>query len=225
MSAAIASAAGVGGRFSFGLQGPDSEFPGSQFQPSWSPDCTMIAYASDNDIWVMTTDGTNPRNLTTGTVNIGGRTLSDGKDEQPAWSPDGTQIVYVSDRAGGDTDIWVMNADGTGHRVLHDNSDPEWKPAWSPEGDRILFAHNPGEPGTDANIWTMDAETGLDWELISKATADDLRFNETAESNPPGHPKAPHPNNAKPHKNPQTTARSASLGAATPPAAPTARQT
>ena len=179
---------------------PDSEFPGSQFQPSWSPDCTMIAYASDNDIWVMNndiwvmnTDGTNPRNLTSGAITIDGRTLGDGKEEQPAWSPDGTRIVYVSDRAGGDTDIWVMNADGTGHRVLHDNSDPEWKPAWSPEGDRILFAHNPGEPGTDANIWTMDAETGLDWELISRATADDLRFNEAAESNPAWSPKGTPP--------------------------------
>ena len=86
-----------------------------------------------------------------------------------------------------------MNTDGTGHRVLHDNSDPEWKPAWSPEGDRILFAHNPGEPGTDANIWTMDAETGLGWELISRATADDVRFNAAAESNPTWSPKGTPP--------------------------------
>ena len=172
---------------------------GSKFQPSWSPDCTMIAFASnsdgDDDIWVMNmnTNNRNPRNLTTGSITVDGRTLADGRDEQPAFSPNGDQIVYVSDRAGGDTDIWVMNTDGTGHRVLHDNSDPEWKPAWSPEGDRILFAHNPGEPGTDANIWTMDAETGLGWELISRATADDVRFNAAAESNPTWSPKGTPP--------------------------------
>ena len=161
---------------------------GSQFQPSWSPDGTRIAYASgqdgDNDIWVMNADGTGRRNLTTGTLTAGGRTLGDGKEEQPAWSPDGTRIVYVSDRAGGDNDIWVMNADGTGHRNLHDNNNPEWKPAWSPQGDRIVFVHNTGQPDADNDIWTMDAQTGQNWTLITKATADDLRFNAAAESNP-----------------------------------------
>ena len=162
--------------------------PGSQFQPSWSPDGTRIVYASgqdgDNDIWVMNADGTGRRNLTTGTLTAGGRTLGDGKEEQPAWSPDGTRIVYVSDRNGGDNDIWVMNADGTGHRNLHDNNNPEWKPAWSPQGDRVVFVHNTGQPDADDDIWTMDAQTGQNWTLITKATADDVRFNAAAESNP-----------------------------------------
>ena len=167
---------------------PDSEFPGSQFQPSWSPDATMIAYTSDqggdNDIWVMNADGSNPRNLTTGVLFTGGRILTDGKEEQPAWSPDGSRIVYVSDRNGGDNDIWVMNADGTGHRNLHDNNNPEWKPAWSPDGSRIVFVHNTGEDDADDDIWTMDAQTGQGWTLITTATADDVRFNAAAESNP-----------------------------------------
>ena len=161
---------------------------GSQFQPSWSPVGTRIAYASDqdgdNDIWVMNADGTGHRNLTTGNITVDGRSLADSKEEQPAWSPDGTRIVYVSDRSGGDNDVWVMNADGTGHRVLHDNNGPESKPEWSPDGSRIIFVHNTGRPGTDDDIWTMDAKTGLDWELITTATAEDLRFNAAAESNP-----------------------------------------
>ena len=161
---------------------------GSQFQPSWSPVGTRIAYASDqdgdNDIWVMNADGTGHRNLTTGNITVDGRSLADSKEEQPAWSPDGTRIVYVSDRGGGDNDIWVMNADGTGHRVLHDNNNPESKPEWSPDGSRIIFVYNTGRPGTDDDIWTMDAKTGLDWELITTATAEDLRFNAAAESNP-----------------------------------------
>ena len=148
----------------------------------------MIAYASDqdgdNDIWVMNADGTGHRNLTTGSLTVGGRILGDGKEEQPAWSPDGTRIVYVSDRNGGDDDIWVMNADGTGHRNLHDNNDPESKPAWSPDGSRIVFVHNTGEEDDDDDIWTMDAQTGAEWELITTATADDVRFNAAAESNP-----------------------------------------
>ena len=108
----------------------------------------------------------------------------DGNEVQPAWSPDGTRIVYVSDRSGGDHDIWVMNADGTGQRNMHDNNNPEWKPAWSPHGDRIIFAHNTGKLAADDDIWTMDAQTGQNWRLITTATANGLRFNAAAESNP-----------------------------------------
>ena len=75
-----------------------------------------------------------------------------------------------------------MNADGSGHRILHDNDDPEWKPAWSHDGSRILFVHNTGDG--DDDIWSMDAQTGENWHLITTATADDVRFNAAAESNP-----------------------------------------
>ena len=77
-----------------------------------------------------------------------------------------------------------MNSAGSGHRNLHDNNDPEWKPAWSHDGSRILFVHNTGEAGADDDIWSMDAQTGENWRLITTATADDIRFNAAAESNP-----------------------------------------
>ena len=182
----IAYTAAAGGGFEIwvvdasGTQAPRNltgQISGSQFQPSWSPNGTRIAYVSnsdgDNDIWVMNADGTNPRNLTN---------YSAGNEEHPAWSPDGTRIVYESDRSGGDPDIWVMNADGSGHRNLHDSDDPEWKPAWSHDGSRILFVRSTGDG--DDNIWSMDAQTGENWQLITTATAEDIRFNAAAESNP-----------------------------------------
>ncbi len=51
---------------------------------------------------------------------------------QPAWSPDGTQIVFRSDRTGW-TQIWKMNADGTGVTQLtfknfQGGVDPDWQP-------------------------------------------------------------------------------------------------
>ena len=159
---------------------------GSQYQPSWSPDATRIVYVSnsdgDDDIWVMNADGTNPRNLTNRSISHDGHVLADRSEKHPAWSPDGTRIVYESDRSGGDPDIWVMNADGSEHRILHDNNNPERRPAWSHDGTRILFVHNTGNG--DDDIWTMDAQTGENWHLITTATADDLRFNAAAESNP-----------------------------------------
>src|SRR5256884_6511449 len=35
-------------------------------------------------------------------------------DDDPVWSPDGQQIAFHSTRDGGDEDIFVMNADGSG---------------------------------------------------------------------------------------------------------------
>ena len=38
-------------------------------------------------------------------------------DETPSWFPDGTRLAFQSNRAGR-TDVWVMNADGSGQRRL-----------------------------------------------------------------------------------------------------------
>lgn len=59
----------------------------------------------------------------------------------PAWSPDGSKIAYVKQRTiGGSTatDIFVMNASGTGERQLTNSGSDTW-PTWSPDGTRIAF--------------------------------------------------------------------------------------
>jgi Tol biopolymer transport system component len=113
--------------------------PAFQFDPSWSPDGTQIAYRSDqgdeSEIWIMNADGTGQRRLTAG--------LS------PAWSPDGLRIAYASPgdipcppgRGPRCTGISIMNADGSGqHRVP--NTDGGEYPSWSPDGKRIAFNSN-----------------------------------------------------------------------------------
>jgi Tol biopolymer transport system component len=113
--------------------------PWPEFDATWSPDGTQIAFRSepdgDQEIWLMNADGSEPHRLTRG--------LS------PAWSPDGSKIAYASP---GDipcppgrglrcTGISIMNADGSGqHRVP--NTDGGEYPSWAPDGKRIAFNSN-----------------------------------------------------------------------------------
>ena len=67
-------------------------------------------------------------------------TRNDWYEGLPAWSPDRKLIAYVSAR-GGDADVWVMNADGSGaRRLIGARRADDLYPAWSPDGKLIAFA-------------------------------------------------------------------------------------
>jgi Tol biopolymer transport system component len=83
---------------------------GQDYNPSWSPDGTKIAFTRqdgpmESDIFTMAGDGTDVTRLTD---DGNGRTNLD-----PIWSPDGTMIAFIAGRTGGPGPVVVMDADGT----------------------------------------------------------------------------------------------------------------
>jgi len=87
-------------------------------------------------------DGSDPQTIATGDQN-----LSLG-----SWSPDGSQVaavIYDSDgdpnvtnASTEDSEIYVMNADGSGRARLTDNSAADDSVDWSPDGTTLAFRSN-----------------------------------------------------------------------------------
>src|SRR5687768_9527155 len=93
----------------------------------------LIAYSAGNwsgyYISVIHPDSTEPRNITnTPEVN----------EYDPSWSPDGTRIAFTRDTLKlvdgsywSDSDLFVMDADGTNEVQLTSSLDPEFQPDWA----------------------------------------------------------------------------------------------
>lgn len=98
---------------------------GEATNPGWNPDGDHIAFA-----W---TRGFEPGNYNIFVMDVASRqtvqlTANEGRNENPSWAPDGAHIVYASKR-GRESQIWVMNADGTGKHALTTAGSNE-KPFW-----------------------------------------------------------------------------------------------
>jgi TolB protein len=94
-------------------------------------------------VYVVNADGSDLTRLTAGP----------GDDFQPSWSPDRRLIAYRSE-PGGNPELWVMNADGTGqHRLAADGGFPDW----SPDGSMIAYAPGGGPSGRSC-IAIMNAD-------------------------------------------------------------------
>ncbi|HYE86876.1 MAG TPA: hypothetical protein VEA16_11010, partial [Vicinamibacterales bacterium] len=95
--------------------------------------------------------------------------LTNIETSYPNWSPDGRRIVYQSNRSG-NSEIYVMNADGTGVLRLTDHQAVDENPAWSPDGRRIAFrSYRDG----NAEIYTM-APDGSGLRNLTNHPADDI---------------------------------------------------
>ena len=114
---------------------PDWTFDPGDAERGWalSPDGTRLALrmrtAAGHDIWI--------KELPEGPLSR--LTFFEGADRKPRWTPDGESVTFLSNR-GGDLDVWVKRADGTGAaEQLLDYERDLAQGFWSPDAKWLVL--------------------------------------------------------------------------------------
>ncbi|MFI5132479.1 MAG: PKD domain-containing protein, partial [Chitinophagales bacterium] len=111
--------------------------------PAWSPDGTKIALVTDwlaydfvYDIYTINADGT-------GFTALTGNIFDQFDYLQPSWSPSGAMLAMaISHRIGIDqynTQVGVMNPDGSGITAIMSGAAPWTRTSWSGDGSKIAY--------------------------------------------------------------------------------------
>jgi Tol biopolymer transport system component len=129
----------------------------------WSPDGRQLTfsggYQRPEEIFVVNADGSEVRQLTR-TPRTRRRTDGDWF-QNPSWSPDGKQITFNGARkeTGGNTNIYVMRADGSGLRRLTRGRAYKWMPVWSPDGKILYEQFAPNDSSqTRVDLYTVNPD-------------------------------------------------------------------
>ena len=143
---------------------------------AWSPDGTRIVYgAPGGSIYSVDVESGEHSLL----AKLQGN--SDATWSSIDWSPDGAYIAIrtrdnVAEARGDPSALYVMNADGSGVRLVHDNLKPgDWyitavgasMTAWSPDGTRLAYPNYSGPDERKLEIWTLSLDDASPSLLVS----------------------------------------------------------
>lgn len=117
----------------------------------------------ENDIYVLPAFTDVPLNLTPGTPGMAG-----GAN----WSPTGDRILFSADwgNAMGQTDLWIMGADGSDPTALLVDPAPDRSPDLSSESGAVVFVR---EDGSDSEIMLLESGSSVP-EPLTDNSFDDL---------------------------------------------------
>lgn len=101
-----------------------------------------------------------------------------GDNRSPSWSPDGRRIALSgADPGAANSDIYIVDADGSDRQRLTNLPTDETQPAWSPRGDWIAFAAAPkrGLASEEGGVFVVRPD-GSDPRRISSTGDGDLAW-------------------------------------------------
>ena len=117
--------------------------------PRLSPDGSRIAFVALGDLYIVSSKGGTPENLTKDAA----------LDADADWSPDGRRIVFSSDRVGGLPQLFIKDLKTGKDRQLTNMDTQPLGAAWSPDGKQIAFIDVDGRWGV-AGVCVVDVASG-----------------------------------------------------------------
>ncbi|MBI2952960.1 MAG: PD40 domain-containing protein [Chloroflexi bacterium] len=134
-------------------------------RPSWAPDGTRIAFATDRGggrfgLWTV--------EVNSGTIRRANyNALGDGDVDSPSWSQDGKKLAFIA-FWGDASQIYVLDTTTAAMKKLTSDKEGVYDAVWSPDGARIAYVKRSAERH---DIWVIDANGDVESQVTNIGTA------------------------------------------------------